>query len=64
MGHSMLGFACALVDQIDLALAQLRRAVALEPGNPFSYQWLAGVPIWSGWCEEAVTAGVARSAAP
>ena len=56
MGHSMLGFAYALDDQTDLALAQLRRAVALEPGDPFSYQWLAGVLIWSGRYKEAVAA--------
>ena len=36
MSHSMLGLAYSLAGQTDLALAQVRRAVALEPGDPLS----------------------------
>ena len=56
MGHSMLGLAYSLAGQHDLALAQGRRAVALEPGDPFSHQWLAGVLIFAGRSDEAITA--------
>ena len=56
MGHTMLGLAYSLAGQTDLAVAQVRRAVALEPGHPLSYQWLAGVLIFAGRHEEAVPA--------
>ena len=56
MGHSMLGLAYSLSGQTGPALAQVRRAVALEPGDPLSYQWLSGVLIFSGRHDEAVTA--------
>ena len=56
MAHSMLGLAYSLAGQTDPALAQVRRAVALEPGDPLSYQWLSGVLIFSGRSGEAVVA--------
>jgi predicted Zn-dependent protease len=43
-----------LSGQTDLALAQVRRAVALQPGEPLSHQWLAGVLILAGREDEAV----------
>ena len=56
MGHSMLGLAYSLAGRTDLALAQVRRAVALEPGDPLSYQWFSGVLIFSGRHDEAIAA--------
>jgi TolB-like protein/tetratricopeptide (TPR) repeat protein len=56
MGHSMLGLAYSLAGQTDLALAEVRRAVALTPSDPLSYQWLSGVLLLSGRYDEAATA--------
>lgn len=52
----MLGLAYSLSGKTDLALAHVRNAVALEPGDPLSYQWLGGVLILSGRPEEAIPA--------
>jgi len=49
LAYSMLGLAYALSGQIDLA-------VALQPGDPLSHQWLGGVLIFAGREDEAVEA--------
>jgi adenylate cyclase len=56
MGHSMLGLAYSLAGQTDLALAEVRHAVALKPSDPLSYQWLSGVLLFTGRYDEAATA--------
>ncbi len=56
LAYSMLGLAYALSGQIDLALTQVRHAVALQPGDPLSHQWLGGVLIFAGREDEAVEA--------
>ncbi len=56
LGHTMLGLAYSLAGKTDLALSHVRRAVALEPGDPLAYQWLSGVLIFSDLPREAVSA--------
>ena len=55
LGHSMLGLAYLLAGQRDLAVAKVRWAVEVEPGDPLSYQWLSVVLILSGRSGEAIT---------
>ena len=52
----MLGLAHSLAGETDQAQAAVRRAVALEPSDPLSYQWLAGVLILAGREDEAIIA--------
>ena len=52
--HQLLGCVNVFRKQYDLAVAELERAIALNPNDATSYHWLGFIQLWSGRVDQAI----------
>jgi adenylate cyclase len=54
LAHQLLGCVNVFRKQYDLAVAELERAIALNPNDASSYHWLGFIQLWSGRVDQAI----------
>ena len=52
--HQLLGCVNVFRKQYDVAVAELDRAIALNPNDANSYHWLGFIQLWSGRVDQAI----------